>query len=71
MWLSKAGVILLFLDKKQSFLSKLKPSFAHHRCVTHLYRIPLFIFNYALNKSILINCVSVYLWQNLILFLTY
>jgi aminodeoxyfutalosine deaminase len=28
-------------------LSKLKHSYGHHRCVTHLYGIPLFIFNCA------------------------
>jgi hypothetical protein len=58
--LERRGEVLIFGQKSKAFLSKLKHSYGQHRCVTHLYGIPIFIFYYALDKSDKIICENLF-----------
>ena len=39
----------------QFLLSGQRSSYGHHPCVTHLYRIPLWIFDYVLSKNVIVK----------------
>ena len=39
----------------QFLLSGQRSSYGHHPCVTHLYSIPLWIFDYVLSKNVIVK----------------